>query len=66
VTSNAHVNNLIDRATSDLRMLLTEEEGILYPYAGIPWFCTPFGLAGRRCDSDLINLENVYAMAYVF
>ncbi|KJS31375.1 MAG: hypothetical protein VR64_11175 [Desulfatitalea sp. BRH_c12] len=45
-TSNAHINSLLTRATSDMRMLLTEENGLLYPYAGIPWFCTPFGRDG--------------------
>ena len=45
-TSSKGYNNLIERATSDLRMLLTEKEGFLYPYAGIPWFCTPFGRDG--------------------
>ncbi len=45
-TANAHIDTLLTRATSDLRMLLTEENGSLYPYAGIPWFCTPFGRDG--------------------
>jgi glycogen debranching enzyme len=46
LTSDAHMTSLLTRATSDLRMLLTEENGSLYPYAGIPWFCTPFGRDG--------------------
>lgn len=46
-TSNEEFNNLVDRAVSDLRMLLSEVDGgILYPDAGIPWFCTPFGRDG--------------------
>ena len=45
-TSNEHFNILLERAISDLRMLLTCENGILYPYAGIPWFNAPFGRDG--------------------
>lgn len=46
-TSNEEFNNLVERAVSDLRMLLSEvDDGILYPDAGIPWFSTPFGRDG--------------------
>ena len=45
-STNENFNMLINRATSDLRMLLTQQDGHLYPYAGIPWFCTPFGRDG--------------------
>ena len=46
-TSNEEFNTLVERAVSDLRMLLSEVDGgILYPDAGIPWFSTPFGRDG--------------------
>jgi glycogen debranching enzyme len=45
-TSNDQFNVLFERSNSDLRMLLTNEGDVMYPYAGIPWFCTPFGRDG--------------------
>ncbi|MFY9397120.1 MAG: amylo-alpha-1,6-glucosidase [Desulfomonilia bacterium] len=46
-TSNEEFNTLVDRAVSDLRMLMSEVDGgMLYPDAGIPWFSTPFGRDG--------------------
>lgn len=40
------LNAWLARSASDLQLLLTERDGILYPDAGIPWFCTPFGRDG--------------------
>jgi glycogen debranching enzyme len=45
-TPNERVNAWIDRAIDDLHMLTTELDTGPYPYAGVPWFNTPFGRDG--------------------
>ncbi|HEX2593384.1 MAG TPA: amylo-alpha-1,6-glucosidase [Rhizomicrobium sp.] len=37
---------MFNRAGADLRMLISKTEHGLYPYAGTPWFTTPFGRDG--------------------
>ena len=45
-TSNDQINGWINRAVSDLYMMTTERSTGPYPYAGVPWFNTPFGRDG--------------------
>jgi glycogen debranching enzyme len=45
-TANGQINAWINRAVSDLHMMTTELPTGPYPYAGIPWFNTPFGRDG--------------------
>ncbi len=45
-TGSERANAWFERANDDLHMLTTELPSGPYPYAGIPWFNTPFGRDG--------------------
>ena len=45
-TSSDQFNQWIRRSISDLRILVSATDHGPYPYAGVPWFSTPFGRDG--------------------
>jgi glycogen debranching enzyme len=59
-TSNGQINAWVGRAVSDLHMMTTELATGPYPYAGLPWFNTPFGrdaiITGLECHGYALAL----------
>ena len=45
-TGSDELNIALRRSAADVSLLMTQTEGGLYPYAGIPWFSTVFGRDG--------------------
>jgi glycogen debranching enzyme len=56
-TSNDQFNDWINRSKSDLITMTTQTPYGLYPYAGVPWYSTPFGRDGIITAMECLWVE---------
>jgi glycogen debranching enzyme len=57
LTSNEKFNAWVTRSKSDLITMTTQTPHGLYPYAGIPWYSTPFGRDGIITAMECLWVE---------